>query len=682
MTDSTISTLLQSSLPILGKKIIGLTGDPTNTIRSYERIVCHLETIVPAICKRFGASTVAPTPPRSDAWWSALVPGTGIFIELEKRYFADEIRRETGDHRADVVLTLHQNGSTLRLLLEYKTTNSDVKPDSNALDKAFSDQLIPYLNYEVAAEIEKGTVPTDDFVCCVAVHLREEKRTPDDKGTVTLEVGPNLAYSLKRNPTHPSDNPTDANQHCFFVFQEWANRTGSTSFTDWLLDQISLLGQASTTLAAENAPAPTESGIHPKPRVAHIVFGPPGSGKSTWISRNRPNAKVYAPPSLRQKYAAQAALPGDLPTSFVIEEWQHFEKSIFGNHYYEQTIRALQGSWDDLTVVVDFGQARKDNAHFKAPYEEVKESIQQHSKQRIDWRLVPQWIPLRQVNLGIAFVLWIEAVRRELNNVDKKKYFYLPPAASARAFVNARRVLVNRGTSDDVLFDIRIVKFKDLLVSVDSVSVANAGRVDVVLDLQPTNAEKNAAFRKEIALTQAVVAATSAAAAAAETTATALAAAKTAAATSTAAAAVTGALTLEKMAESVAAAEKAVAAAAVTVEAVTVAKAAAATAVAIAATAQKENAVLFALRALTLHPVDVAGLEYDNILVRMETRVAMHMHSNQLNEMLLACTRARKRLWILVDEDWPNGADKNGDLEYLYNGYGRIGLDAFTNHSR
>lgn len=567
MTDSVISSLLRSSLPVLNKKISALSADPANAILSYQRIVSHLETLLPAVCAHFGNSSGTFPQPSSKAWWSSRIPGTTIFVELEKRYFSDPVQPQTltGTNRADVVLTLHQHGRRHRILLEYKTTSSNGTLDESALKEAFSEQLIPYLNYEVAGEIQSDADANDDFICCIAVHLRED--------TGSVAVAPHLAYSLKRNPEPPPGKSDDPNQHCFFAFHKWPDPQAPVTFTEWLLQQIGLLGQVTAA-----APPAAETG------VVHIVYGPPGSGKSSWVNKHRPRAKVFAPPALRARYVASAPPESEpIATSLVIEEWQHFDKWIFGSHYQE-AITALEGKWNDLTVVTDFGQAREDNHNFSVPYEKISKFIDKHAKRPLTYRMVPLWIPLRQVHLGVAFMLWVEAVRRALKSASKKESPYLSPPAAARGFVKARQLLINLAKPDHELFDIRIVRLADLSVSAGGISIGS-DRVDIALQLQPTNAEKG----KAPPIT---------------------------------------------------------------------------------------TGVLSSLIPLTKHPVDIAGLEYDSILVRMEKRV--FAYSNQINEILLACTRARRRLWILVDDNWRGGATTSDDsLVSLYKHYDEIGLGEF-----
>ncbi len=576
MNNEFLKKLLDEANTSLKQQAISLgNAEDGNAILSYRRVIQHLSDFIPRLYGQLqsAATDKGGIENGDDAWWRAHVPGLDFSIELERRYFDREADRDspTGHRRADVILEIRRGTRRVRILIEYKTSQAGTDSDPAVLESAFEEQLIPYLSHEVAHLVRHETDITDQFFCCIAVSLRDHGKLPDS-GDEKLDVTPDLAYALLRSASLPSLRKFDHNQLCYFVFEPWSAQPNGNTFESWLLAMITdrlfepTLGVQGTE-SILGAPRPE--------RELCIVFGPPGSGKTHWVLDHYSDARIFAPEFLKQ----QNYRHGSDPTSscIVIDEWQHMGLTLVGKKTNELTA-AIAGEWKKLIAVVDLGQAREDNKSWpEDSYEKIPKIVQKYQPASFTTTYLPLWIPLRQRQLGVAFMLWLEAVRRALTRKDtlRKTGFHISPGAAAKAFKNARQILARQVPNPQELFDITIIKRSQLELKWGGLHIKDIGRADILLRKKlSTNLETD-----------------------------------------------------------------------------------------------DQPDMLKPFRAL---PVQVAGMEFDHVIVNLENSV--YQYSNEINEMLLACSRARRRLCLLVDEDWKTEASLTDEQKDVFDRYDLFGI--------
>jgi hypothetical protein len=388
-------------------------------------------------------------------------------------------------------------------------------------------------------------------------------------------VRPDLACALLRQSSLPSLKNGDPNQLCYFVFEPWPATSAPQSFDAWLFALITNL------LANGNRSAPAQAPAGPASsnRELCVVYGPPGSGKTRWILNNYPNAKIFATPRLQESYPPHTATASPY---LVVDEWQHQGVGMSTSRSHP-IIKAIAGRWEKLIVIVDLGQARQDNKRWDAgTYDNIRKIVEMHQKAPISGSHIPLWIPVRQRQLGIAFMLWLEAVRRALTHRDTQQFanIWLSPDGAATGFKNARTLLVALGVESETLFDIRIIKRTQLERKSDGIHIEGIGRADIVLQRQRARNTDG----------------------------------------------------------------------------------------------DDDRPYTLPLRADK--PVDVAGLEYENVIVNLEDDA--DYTSNEINEVLLACSRATRRLCLLVHEKNCSASSLiDPAQEALFDNYKLFGIGAF-----
>jgi hypothetical protein len=174
MDNKFLKQLFESAQKSLKDKAVRLgNAEGSNAVLSYQRVIQHLSDFVPQLHSQLvqHSALAGGSELGDNAWWRVQFPGIDFSIELEHRYFEPGTDRSslTGKRRADVILGIRQGSRNVRVLIEYKTSLASTEANRNVLEQAFEEQLIPYLNHEVAQLIGDADEATDQFFCCVAV---------------------------------------------------------------------------------------------------------------------------------------------------------------------------------------------------------------------------------------------------------------------------------------------------------------------------------------------------------------------------------------------------------------------------------------------------------------------------------------------------------------------------------